>query len=139
MGRDNNAIFGYGFVLRKIDYDIEMLEDETEYDEDGEILEPLNVLEDIENFCQKNKLKFIHDMYWSDYEIFIGIVKHKVQNGVNTHSKNGWNSKKDKLTDEVNITFEISENEKKKIDDAYNFVCRHNEEKPRWRLFTFNT
>ena len=133
MGRDNNAIIGYGFLISKKDYE----EDESENDDEKEFEDKI---EEIEKYCKSKNLDFIHDMYWSDYEIFIGIKKHKVQNGDNTYStKHGWNSKKDILTFEPTISFNIDETEYENIQSAYVYISKKKEKNPRWMLFTYNS
>lgn len=129
MGVDNNAIFGYGFIIKKIKYEDIYENDNCE-----------DYIDKIKKICSECKVDFIHDRYWHDYEIFIGIVKNKVQNGINTYSKeNGWNSKKDKLSKIKNISFEINDEEYLNVNNVYKKICKFNESEPCWQLFTFNT
>ena len=85
MGADFNSIFGYGFILYNFDYKEGIDSDSEEYDENE-----LYDLDDIEQFCKENYLDYIHDCYNLSYDIFIGINKHRVQNGNNIITKNDW-------------------------------------------------
>ncbi len=136
MGRDNNAIFGYGFLFNN-----RLLEEYVDSDNSDIDIELFDI---IQQYCKDNELDIYHDRYWTDFEIFIGIVKHRVQNGNKTYSKeNGWFSDKDQLTNKQNINFEVNNTELDKVEKAYDFIKKYDINnktyKPRWMLFTFNT
>ena len=120
MGIDHNAIIGYGIVIHinsnKINDDID----------------EIDIYDSIQKICIENSLDFIHDNYWIDFDIFIGKVFYRVQNGNKTLEKN--------LTINSTLKFTIDEDTKNKIIN----ICNNNISKyikvsiPNWNVFTYN-
>ena len=119
---DNNAIIGYGIVIH--------INTDKIVDADSDDLYFL-----IEDICNQNNIDFIHDCYWTDFDIFIGKVIHQVQNGNKTILY-----KKDVLTSNSTLEFKINEDVKNKITNTCESLKKYIKiTEPSWNLFTYNS